>query len=352
MKIRKFIYIENKKIEIVERIEKMLQSQQLFYIAIIVFSIIVSMVFTKELIPFLIRIKAGQNIREEGPKSHQMKAGTPSMGGLAIIGSVVLSLVLTWSISYNIKYIDINIETWMILLGMILFGLIGFIDDYTKILKKRNLGLTARQKLMLQILFAFLFAFFEYYYGGNKGALYIPIYGEFIDLGLFFIPFSIFVIVAMVNSVNLTDGIDGLAASNSAIVILYLGIWALQISKPEVAIISFLLGGAIMGFLFWNYNPAKIFMGDTGSLGIGGAIAMIALSMEKELFLITIGIVFVIETLSVIIQVASFKLTGKRVFKMSPIHHHFELLGMSEKNIVYLFALITIIGIVVTHFIA
>ncbi len=332
----------------------MADTPKMIFVLIGVLSAVMSLLFTKELIPYLKEKKAGQNIREEGPKSHMKKSGTVSMGGIAIIGTTLFTFVFSWSSvygAYGDKFFIASWETTVILVCFILFGIIGFIDDYQKVAKKRNLGLTAKQKLILQTIVAFIFSMFEYYYNGKSGGVYIPFYREYLDIGVFYIPFLMFVIVAMVNSVNLTDGLDGLAGSNSALVLIYLGVWAFVLGEFQITNIAIIIGGSVIGFLFWNRNPAKIFMGDTGSLALGGAISMIAIAMHRELFLLVLCFVFVMETVSVILQVISFKTTGKRLFRMSPIHHHFELLGMEEKSIVYMFAVITVVGMVVTNFI-
>ncbi|MGP1569543.1 MAG: phospho-N-acetylmuramoyl-pentapeptide-transferase [Eubacteriales bacterium] len=286
--------------------------------------------FTSRAIPQLTKLKAGQSIREDGPKSHMAKSGTPTMGGIAIIFAVLLSSVIRLAFDRDLI---------VILIGFVLFGILGFLDDFIKVMKKHNLGLTALQKLILQIIIAFFASFYYLKTAENPTKIWVPFFDFNFDLGIFFLPFAVFVIVAMANSVNLTDGLDGLAAGTSAIASLAFAAVSLKMQAYQSAVFFFAVAGACAGFLLFNKNPAKIFMGDTGSLALGGGMAIAALNSKVELLLPIIGLVFVLETLSVIIQVVSFKLRGKRVFKMAPVHHHFELCGMSEKKVVYLFYL-------------
>lgn len=298
----------------------------------IVISFLITVLISPILIPFLKRLKFGQSIREEGPKSHFAKSGTPTMGGLMIIFSIT-----TTSLIVTFKFMEgpVTFEFWLLLFVLLGFGLLGFLDDFIKVAMKRNLGLTSLQKLLGQVFIAIIFFITLRM---NNFPTYIEIPGTNIhwELGWGYALLIIFMLVGSSNAVNLTDGLDGLLAGTAAVAF---GAFALLASYhyPEFEVMSiFALTavGALLGFLVFNAHPAKVFMGDTGSLGLGGAIAAIAILTKMEIILVIIGGVFVVETLSVIIQVISFKTTGKRVFKMSPLHHHFELLGWSEWRVV------------------
>lgn len=283
------------------------------------------------IIPALRRLKFGQSIRKEGPKTHLKKAGTPTMGGLIFIGSIILS---TLALSYI--YDVLTTQTIVLLLVLVGFGIIGFLDDFIIVVLKRNLGLTSIQKLIGQIIVAVI-AFFLLKLGPFDTAVQIPFSHIEMELGVFYVAFLIFWLVGFSNAVNLSDGLDGLVAGLSSIAFGAFGILALIYGQQDIALFAFVVTGAMLGFLLFNVKPAKVFMGDTGSLALGGALAMLSILIKQEFLLLVIGIVYVIETLSVIIQVISFKTTGKRVFKMSPIHHHFELSGWSEWKIVIVF---------------
>ena len=292
---------------------------------------LISVLLAPFFIPFLRRLKFGQSIREEGPKSHQKKSGTPTMGGIIIILSIVITtLVMTG------KFSEATITTFLLLFVTIGYGLLGFLDDFIKVVMKRNLGLTSKQKLIGQILIAVIF-YIIYKQSGFSTAVTIPGLDVSFDLGIFYVLFIVFWLVGFSNAVNLTDGLDGLVSGSSAIVFGAFAVLAWNQSQYDIAIFSVAIVGAVLGFLVFNAHPAKVFMGDTGSLALGGAIATIAIMTKLELLLIIIGGVFVVETLSVIIQVISFKTTGKRVFKMSPLHHHYELVGWSEWRVVVTF---------------
>jgi len=274
-------------------------------------------------IPKLHALKFGQSIREEGPQSHQVKSGTPTMGGMMIIlGLTVATLVFSpWTK-----------EVMLALFVILGHFLLGFLDDYIKVVRKHNEGLKPRQKLLGQIIIAGLVAVF----GGLPTDLWVPFVGN-IDFGFFFYAFMMFVMVGITNAVNLTDGLDGLASGTVVVASLFYMLVCAAMGKGELAIMLAATVGACLGFLKFNYHPAKIFMGDTGSLALGGVMAAAGILTHTELLLALIGFIFVCETLSVIIQVASFKSTGKRVFLMSPIHHHFELKGWSELKVVWVF---------------
>ena len=281
-------------------------------------------------IPVLRRLKFGQYIREEGPKGHQKKAGTPTMGGLVFILAAVLTMFL---------FAEPTPELGVLLLSMLGYGFIGFLDDFIKVALKRNLGLTAVQKVFLQLLLAFT-VFLCLQRMNHPFTVSVPVFGWELDLGWTYLFLLILINLATTNAVNLTDGLDGLLSGTAAIAFAAYGIIAWVYMKPEVALFSCAMMGAVLGFLVFNAHPAKVFMGDTGSLAIGGALAAIAVLSKTELLLIVIGGVFVIEALSVIIQVVSYKTRKKRVFWMSPIHHHFELSGWSEWRVVVTFWLI------------
>ncbi|MDW0109314.1 phospho-N-acetylmuramoyl-pentapeptide-transferase [Sporosarcina aquimarina] len=283
------------------------------------------------IIPLLRRMKFGQSIREEGPQAHLKKAGTPTMGGLIFLVSILIATPV-------LSYINgvLTTQTIVLLLVLVGFGAIGFLDDFIIVVMKRNLGLTSIQKLIGQIIIA-IFAFFLLKLGPFDTVISIPFTEIDIEMGIFYVVFLIFWLVGFSNAVNLTDGLDGLVSGTSSIAFSAFGILAVSFNQQDIAMFSFVVSGAMLGFLLFNMKPARVFMGDTGSLALGGALAMISILIKQEFLLLIIGIVYVIETLSVIIQVISFKTTGKRVFKMSPIHHHFELSGWSEWKVVLVF---------------
>ena len=286
------------------------------------------------IIPLLRRMKFGQSIREEGPESHQKKAGTPTMGGLVFTSSIIIS---TLALSYI--YDVLTTQTIVLLLVLIGFGVIGFLDDFIIVVQKKNQGLSSLQKLIGQIIVA-VAAYFLLKLGPFDTTVALPFTDFKIELGIFYIAFLVFWLVGFSNAVNLSDGLDGLVPGTSSIAFAAFGVLALnneQLAQLDIAMFAFVVSGAMLGFLIFNIKPAKVFMGDTGSLALGGALAMISILIKQELLLVIIGIIYVVETLSVIIQVVSFKTTGKRVFKMSPIHHHFELSGWSEWKIVIVF---------------
>ncbi|WP_099157993.1 phospho-N-acetylmuramoyl-pentapeptide-transferase [Virgibacillus ndiopensis] len=306
----------------------------------IAIAFLITVLLSPILIPFLRRLKFGQSIREEGPKSHQKKTGTPTMGGIMIVVSVIVTSI----IMINKTNVDeIGYELWLLVFVILGYGVIGFLDDFIKVAMKRNLGLTSKQKLLGQLIIALVF---YYILRANNFPTYIQIPGTDIqwELGWGYAILIIFMLVGSSNAVNLTDGLDGLLAGTAAIAFGAFGILAWYgFPQQEVAVFSLAVVGALLGFLVFNAHPAKVFMGDTGSLALGGSIAAIAILTKLEIILVIIGGVFVIETLSVIIQVISFKTTGKRVFKMSPLHHHYELLGWSEWRVVTTFWLIGLI---------
>ena len=305
------------------------------------------------LIPVLRRLKFGQEIREEGPKWHAKKSGTPTMGGLIFIAAIILMTAICYMIGV-LTGIDIpaGTEIIMLLVISVVYGIIGFIDDYIKVILKRNLGLTAKQKFLLQLIAAIGFVCWAVYGKGISTSVMIPFIGVEINLGWLFIPFATLVILATVNSVNLTDGLDGLATCVTIVVSLFFILFAELDAMPNsaVALFAAILLGSLVGFLLYNKYPAKVFMGDTGSLFLGGAVCGMAILLEQPLALLIVGFVYVMESLSVILQVISFKTTGKRIFKMSPIHHHFEMCGWSEKKVVAIFSLVTAVLCALMYF--
>ena len=303
---------------------------------------VLSIVLGRLIIPILKRLHAGQSIREDGPQSHLVKSGTPTIGGLIFLASVIITSLVT---------ANFKLSVLMILFSTLAFGAVGFIDDYIKVVLKRNLGLRAYQKLLLQILVAVILIIYQYNSKEIGTDLYIPFLKDYRSIGFLYIPFVIFVIVGTVNSVNLTDGLDGLSSSVTIICLIFFNFVAIKLQRYEIAGFCLALAGALMGFLHYNKFPAKVFMGDTGSLALGGAIYAIAFLLNVPLILPIAGGIYFIETLSVIIQVISFKTRGKRVFLMSPLHHHFEHKGWHEKKIVAVFSLVEVILCVISYLI-
>jgi len=301
------------------------------------FSIIIGLITTPLLIPFLRRLKFGQSIREEGPSWHQKKSGTPTIGGIAIMLASILAPLFVMAISKTLRY-----DLLIMLLTAFLYGVVGFVDDFIKVVKKRNLGLSAKAKFSSQLLVAILSALLLNHMGYLTGEIYIPFVKSAIDIGFWIIPLTVLVQLSVVNSVNLTDGLDGLASSITLIVSIFFTVCAVLLKSVSVGWFIVAVAGACASFLVFNAHPAKVFMGDTGSLFLGGAIAVCASCLGMPLFLIIAGGVYLIETLSVILQVISFKTTGKRIFKMSPLHHHYEMCGYTERKIVLLFSTTTL----------
>ncbi|MBU5462168.1 phospho-N-acetylmuramoyl-pentapeptide-transferase [Lachnoclostridium sp. MSJ-17] len=311
---------------------------------------LISAVTGKFLIPFLHKLNFGQTILEEGPKWHKSKQGTPIMGGIMFIIAIaavsVISTVvymLTGSSFIETYFSDISREVTFIFAGLGLAlanGLIGFVDDYTKVVKKRNLGLTAIQKLVLQ--FAVAGAYLATLgIAGYGTSTIIPFVGS-VDLGFFYYIIAAIVIVGVVNAVNLTDGVDGLDGSITFFVAVSFMLIASKLYSLGITAVSAAVAGACLGFLVWNFHPAKVFMGDTGSLFLGGTVCALAFAVNMPILLLPLGIVYLCEMFSVMLQVGYFKLThGKRLFKMSPIHHHFEMCGWSEVKIVAVFSAVT-----------
>lgn len=300
------------------------------------------------LIPFLKKISFGQTILKY-VDWHKSKQGTPLMGGLMfIIGSFVataVGFILFRTFGGSLSSFDGNVRVYRLMAGMImalLFSGVGFLDDYIKALKKQNLGLNAKQKLLIQVFIAAAYLLAMYLLGDTSTTLDLVFIR--LDIGLFYYPFMILFILYIVNAVNLTDGVDGLCGTLTVISALIMSVICLTYAETEYAIFAIALAGGCIGFLVWNLHPAKVFMGDTGSMFLGGSIVAIGLSTGQELILVLAALIYILEALSVVLQVISFKLTGKRIFKMSPIHHHFEMCGWSEYKIVAVFSIAGILA--------
>ncbi|MEW6171466.1 MAG: phospho-N-acetylmuramoyl-pentapeptide-transferase [Bacillota bacterium] len=298
-------------------------------------SFLVTVVAGLFLIPVLRRLKVGQLVRNDGPARHFSKAGTPTMGG------VIFLLGITFT---ALSFSQGNKEALALLFVTLCFGLVGFLDDFLKVVRNRSLGLRAREKLLVQVVVSFGLALFAVFIAGRGTDFTVPFSGLFRDGGIhldygfgFFAVFTVLFVTGMANAVNLTDGLDGLAAGLTVIAASVYVFFALVVDKIGLAVDLSAVAGGCLGFLVYNRHPARVFMGDTGSLALGGALGTAAVLTRSEPFLLIVGIVFVFEVLSVVIQVISFQLTGKRVFRMSPIHHHFELCGWSENRVVLSF---------------
>ena len=298
------------------------------------------------LIKYLHVLKFGQAIREEGPQSHMHKKGTPTMGGISFIIAIVISLIVAMFLdSSNIQYYILFIYT------TISFSIIGYIDDMLIVVKKKNDGLAPRKKLMLQIIFSVIFYILVTFIYKDVNYIHIPVFDYNLNISYFYIIFLVFWQTGFSNAVNLTDGLDGLATSVTIITTSTFALLAYKENNFPVLVFCLIIVGALVGFLLFNRNPAKIFMGDTGSLALGGILAAISVILHKEVAFLFIGLVYILETLSVIIQVAYFKKTGKRIFKMSPLHHHFELSGYGEVKTVYIFVIIAVISSAIGYFV-
>jgi phospho-N-acetylmuramoyl-pentapeptide-transferase len=302
------------------------------------------------LLPVLRALKAGQSIREIGPTWHNYKAGTPMMGGLMFIFAAIICLLL------NIPFMQ-DYTVFFVLALSLCFGFVGFVDDFCKLKKKQNMGLNSLQKALLQMAVSALFLYLMYKTGGMKVEdgmipLYIPFFNVSFKLHpIVYIFFAMFVMVGCDNAVNLTDGVDGLSSSVTLPVMVFFTAAAVAMGKFDLALLPASLTGGLIAYLFYNWHPAKVFMGDTGSLFLGGVVCALSFALDMPLILILVGFVYICETLSVILQVGYFKLThGKRLFKMSPIHHHFEMCGWKEEKIVLTFAAVSAIMCVIAWF--
>ncbi|MHC1695059.1 MAG: phospho-N-acetylmuramoyl-pentapeptide-transferase [Eubacteriales bacterium] len=303
-------------------------------------SFIITVIAAKIFIPVLKSVKMGQKILDIGPRWHKSKEGTPIMGGLFFIAGSTAAICLICALSGGFE-----LRIIATLAMCLCYGLIGLLDDYTKFFKKRNKGLTANQKLLLQFFVGILYLLILHFDGGLSTSVTLPFTSLTFELGVLYYALALLGLVFTVNSVNLTDGIDGLSSSVTLIVSLFFTVVLWQSGDMPSSFAAAIMGGCA-GFLVYNFHPARVFMGDTGSLYLGGAVAGMAFLADMPIILIFVGIIYYIESLSVMIQVASFKLTGKRVFKMSPIHHHFEMSGWGEIKIVAVASLITAVGCV------
>jgi len=291
-------------------------------------------------IPRLRKLKFGQAIREEGPQSHLQKTGTPTMGGLIFLIAFLIPIALT------LIFEDLSIV--YVVLATFGFGIIGFLDDYLKVIKKHNEGLKAKQKFGLQFILGIAFALFAMKWGTET---YIPFISETVDLGWLFFPLVTIMFVAIDNAVNLTDGLDGLSSTVTLVVSIFFFIMGYKQKNEMVMVMAAAMSGGLLAYLKFNWYPAKVFMGDTGSLALGGYVGAMAILLKMPLFIPIFGLIYFIETLSVMIQVGVYKKTKKRVFKMAPIHHHFEALGWNEIKIVTSFSLVTLIMCIVSYLI-
>lgn len=313
-----------------------------FQTSLLLISFAITIVCGIIILPILKKLKIGQIERSDGPETHLKKQGTPTMGGIIIMLGIIIATIIAY-IYFKMRGYESADKLLPILALTMGFGLIGFIDDFKKLVLKNTEGLKPSLKMLGLLLISVLFVFYLVK-GANIGtATYIPILKQYIEIPLFvYIPFAVLVILGTTNAVNLTDGIDGLSSSVCTIIITCLTVIATIFIVNEVTIFGSIVVGAILAFLIFNIYPAKVFMGDTGSLFLGGVISGVALYLKMPLILLVIAFIPVLETISVILQVASFKLTGKRIFKMAPIHHHFELCGWRENHVVIIFSIITL----------
>ena len=311
----------------------MLGIRELTFTAMIGFLIVI--ILGPIFIPMLARFKFGQTVRDEGPQSHLAKNGTPTMGGVMMIVAILITGLTRATISKGL------IVGLICIVG---FGFVGFLDDFIKIKMKRSLGLKAYQKIILQFALALYIAYYQYSASPSATQLVIPFTNHIINLGIWYIPFMMIFIIGTVNAVNLTDGLDGLASGVTLIVSCFFVLFAVSISNSDVAILAAATAGACLGFLGFNSYPAKVFMGDTGSMALGGAVVAFATLTNSPLIIIIVGFIYLAEALSVMIQVTYFKLTnGKRIFKMAPLHHHFEQWGWPETRVVFVFWIVTVV---------
>ena len=311
----------------------MLGIRELTFTAMIGFLIVI--ILGPIFIPMLARFKFGQTVRDEGPQSHLAKNGTPTMGGVMMIVAILITGLTRATISKGL------IVGLICIVG---FGFVGFLDDFIKIKMKRSLGLKAYQKIILQFALALYIAYYQYSASPSATQLVIPFTNHIINLGIWYIPFMMICIIGTVNAVNLTDGLDGLASGVTLIVSCFFILFAVSISNSDVAILAAATAGACLGFLGFNAYPAKVFMGDTGSMALGGAVVAFATLTNSPLLIVIVGFIYLAEALSVMIQVTYFKLTnGKRIFKMAPLHHHFEQCGWPETRVVFIFWIATVV---------
>ncbi len=320
-------------------------------VATVFISCLISWLLGYKLVPWLRALKLGQVINDIGPTWHKYKEGTPTMGGLMFIAGTVIAAacgyVLLGSL-FDVYFTAAWSVEWKRLLINVLcclaFAAIGFDDDYHKIMNHQNMGLTAIQKIILQILVSAAYLIAMRFWGECSTVIWLPVFGD-VDFGILYYPLLMFSIIGIVNAVNLTDGVDGLAASTTMVTAAGFMVISALLNNPGNLMLSAAVAGSLVGFLYWNFKPAKVFMGDTGSMFLGGAVVAMSFGTKREFLMLLSGILFVIEAFSDIIQVGYFKLThGKRIFKMAPIHHHFEMCGWSEEKIVFRFSLVALAG--------
>ena len=323
-----------------------------FQMTMIITSFIISVILSFVIIPILKKVKVGQIEREDGPQSHLKKQGTPTMGGIIFMIAIIICTTGVYGILHLVGHSEVAQNLLPMLCLTIGFGIIGFIDDFKKLVLQNTEGLKPSYKMLGLFLISIAYTFFIIKFCNIGTETYIPFIKVYLNLPLFvYIPFAILVILATTNAVNLTDGIDGLSSSVSSIIIATFTAIAMMQGKNEVTIFGSIVIGSVLGFLMFNLHPAKVFMGDTGSLFLGGVISSIALYLKMPLLLLIVALVPILETISVILQVAYFKATGgKRLFKMSPLHHHFELSGWSENKVVIIFSVITLLVCVIGIF--
>lgn len=322
----------------------MMNFQTHFQISILIASFIITVILALIIIPILKRIKIGQIEREDGPKSHLKKQGTPTMGGIIFMLGIEICTVISYIYYKKIGEINLANKLIPILCLTLGFGIVGFVDDFKKLVLKNTKGLKPSYKMLGLLLISITYVILILKFSNIGTGIIIPILKKEIILPIYlYIPFAIFVILATTNAVNLTDGVDGLSSSVCAIIIACLSVIGMTKDVPEVSILGSITIGAILGFLMFNLHPAKVMMGDTGSLFLGGLISCLALYLKLPLLLIIIALIPILETLSVIIQVAYYKKTGNRIFKMAPLHHHFELSGWNENKVVRVFSVVTLL---------
>lgn len=304
------------------------------FILPILLSFIITVILCPTIIPFLTKLKFGQFVRNDGPRTHLKKSGTPTMGGIVIVSGILLT---------SLFYIHENTEILPILFMTVSFGILGFMDDFIKVVMKRSLGLKAYQKLIGQLLISVLYCYYIIAYMDIPTKIMIPFSnGFYLELGAWFIPFLLIVILGTVNGTNLTDGLDGLASSITILVATFFTAVSIGLGS-NIFPITGAAAGSLLAFLLFNSHPAKVFMGDTGSLALGGFVVATAISLKMPLFILIVGFIYLMECISVIMQVSYYKFTKKRIFKMAPIHHHFELMGWKETKVVSIFGIITAI---------
>lgn len=307
-----------------------------------IIAFLISAILGKFCIPILKKLKVGQNERKEGPRSHLKKQGTPTMGGIMMIITLVLVTIIY--LVFSVKEIEKIKPILALLLAAVGFGIVGFVDDYKKVVLKNTDGLNPKLKMFGLLIISVLYTVFLIKFTNIGTGIIIPFINYELLLPIWiYIPFTIIVMLSTTNAINLTDGVDGLAGSVTSIITLAISIIAFKVGFPEVSIFTCILTGSILGFLIYNFHKAKVMMGDTGSLFLGGAISSILIYLKMPLYLLILAIVPVIETLSVILQVLSFRFRGKRIFKMAPLHHHFELTGWRENRVVGVFSAVTFI---------